>query len=169
MIRAAFARRTAWDALGLILRLTLGGVMLVAGLLKAADPIQMEISVRAYQLVPDAVAPAIAATLPYAEIAVGALLLAGLATRLASILSGLLMVAFLIGIISAAARGLNIDCGCFGTGGQVAEGATRYVSEIIRDFALLGAAAFLTVRPRSMLSVDRWAARRADKPDEDGA
>ena len=55
----------------------------------------------------------------------GALLLAGLLTRGAAAVAGLLMLVFVAGIASAWARGLSIDCGCFGTGGPVAPGDTR--------------------------------------------
>jgi uncharacterized membrane protein YphA (DoxX/SURF4 family) len=157
----AVRRDRVLDVVGLAARLILAGVFLVSGFLKAADPAQTKVAVRAYQLLPDGAAGAVAAVLPYLEIATGALLLFGLATRLAGILSGLLMIAFLIGVGSAAARGLNIDCGCFGGGGQVAAGATSYTWEILRDVGLLVLSVYLVVRPASLVSVDRWAAARA--------
>ena len=149
------------DILGLAARLILAGVFLVSGFLKAVDPAQTKIAVRAYQLLPDGVADVVAAVLPYLEIGTGLLLLIGMATRLAAILSALLMIAFLIGVGSAAARGLNIDCGCFGGGGQVAAGDTGYAWELIRDAGLLVLSGYLVVRPASLLSIDRWARSRA--------
>jgi hypothetical protein len=64
-----------------------------------------------------------------------------------------LMVVFLVGIVSAWARGLQIDCGCFGGGGQVAAGETRYLSETLRDTALLLVALALARWPHSRLAV----------------
>ncbi len=61
------------------------------------------------------------------------------------------MVAFIIGISQAWARGLTIDCGCFGGGGQIGAAETRYPQEIARDaaFALAGGVARLaTPHPR---------------------
>ena len=92
--------------------------------------------------------------LPVVEIAVGLLLLTGLLTRASAAVGGLLMVVFIAGIASAWARGLSIDCGCFGTGGPVDPADTRYLSEILRDVGLLALAGWLVVRPRTPLSLD---------------
>jgi hypothetical protein len=59
-------------------------------------------------------------------------------------------------VISVAARGLSIDCGCFGGGGPVPSGQTRYPSEIIRDVGLLLLAGWLIWRPQSRFCLDRW-------------
>lgn len=153
------------DVIGLLARLILAVVWLVAGLLKAAEPYFLQVSaVKAFQLVPDSLAGTIAVTQPYLEIALGVVMLLGLATRLAAVLSVLALIAFLVGVISAAARGLSIDCGCFGGGGTVAPGATEYTLEILRDTGLLILAGYLIVRPITPLSVDRWAARRTEVP-----
>lgn len=157
------------DSIGLLARLVLAVVYLISGYLKAVDPAQTRVAVKAYQLIGDDLAEAVAAVLPYAEIAVGVILLLGLATRLGAALSALLMAAFLIGVISAAARGLNIDCGCFGGGGAVAEGATAYTAEILRDTGLLILSAYLLVRPRSYLSVDAIGHRRGGDDESDPA
>ncbi|HRA27737.1 MauE/DoxX family redox-associated membrane protein, partial [Ornithinibacter sp.] len=69
--------------------------------------------------------------------------------------STLLMVAFIIGIAQAWARGLTIDCGCFGGGGQVAAGETKYGTDIARDATFALAGAWLWWRPRSLASLDR--------------
>jgi hypothetical protein len=54
-------------------------------------------------------------------------------------------------------RGYSIDCGCFGGGGDISpEGRNlRYATEIGRDLLFMGMAAWLTVRPRSLWSLDR--------------
>jgi uncharacterized membrane protein YphA (DoxX/SURF4 family) len=136
------------------LRLVLAGVLGVAGALKLPDPDASVRAVRAYRLLPEAVVPAVGFGLPVLEIGLAVLLLLGLATRLAAVLGGLLLVAFVIGIASAWARGLSIDCGCFGGGGEVAAGETRYLSEIVRDLLLVGAAAVVALGPRSRWSLD---------------
>ena len=56
---------------------------------------------------------------PGSRSAVGLLLVIGLLTRVSAVVLGLLLVAFIVGVGSAWARGLSIDCGCFGGGGQV--------------------------------------------------
>ena len=90
-------------------------------------------AVRAYELVPAWLERPIGWGLPFLEVSLGLLLVAGLFTRTAAAVSGLLFLAFLIAVVSAAARGLSIDCGCFGGGGQVAPGQSAYAGEIVRD------------------------------------
>jgi protein-disulfide isomerase/uncharacterized membrane protein YphA (DoxX/SURF4 family) len=135
-------------------RLLLAAVWLYAGLSKLSDPGQFLVAVNAYQLLPDWIARAVAYGLPVFEIGLGLLLLAGLATRIAATISAGLLVVFLIGVISAAARGLSIDCGCFGGGGAVGAGQTRYGLEIARDTGLLIVSAFLVWWPVSRYSAD---------------
>jgi uncharacterized membrane protein YphA (DoxX/SURF4 family) len=135
-------------------RLVLAGYLGVAGLLKLPDPAESVRAVRAYRILPEAVVPTVGYVLPLLEVAVAVLLLVGLTTRLAAALTSLLMVAFVIGIASVAARGISIDCGCFGGGGDVAEGATHYTQEIIRDVCLLLLALLLVYRPSSRLALD---------------
>jgi protein-disulfide isomerase len=152
---------TARPWLATLARVGLAAVFLYAGATKIGDPAQFLVSVNAYQLLPAWLAKAVTYGLPLVEIGVGLLLLAGLATRLAAAVVALLLVVFLIGVISAAARGLSIDCGCFGSGGQVPAGQTRYTLEIGRDVGLLVLAAFLVAWPVSRYSVDDALSRTA--------
>jgi uncharacterized membrane protein YphA (DoxX/SURF4 family) len=97
------------------------------------------------------------AALPFIELALGALLLFGLATRLAAAVSTALMAVYVVGISSAWARGLSIDCGCFGGGGQLAPGQhPNYAPDIVRDIGLLLVAGFLMRWPRTPLALDGW-------------
>lgn len=154
-----WAQARPW--LTVALRLILGGVLLVAGAIKLPDPGASVRAVRAYQLLPEAIVPTVGFVLPLAEVVLGVLLIIGLFIKWASLLGGLLMLAFIIGISSAWARGLSIDCGCFGGGGEVAQGQSKYLQEIARDTGLLLAAAFLVVWPASRWSVDSWLRGRA--------
>ena len=141
--------------IGLLARLILGGVLFAAGILKYQHLDKSQMAVRAYELLPISVANFLGITLPFLEIAVGLLLVVGAATRIAAVVGGLLMVAFIIGISQAWARGLSIDCGCFGGGGQVAPGATNYLPEILRDTALALIAIYLFRYPQSKFGLDR--------------
>jgi uncharacterized membrane protein YphA (DoxX/SURF4 family) len=81
----------------------------------------------------------------------------GLATRLAAVISAALFAVYIVGIAAAWARGLSIDCGCFGGGGQLAAGQhPSYVPDILRDVGLLLVAGFLVVWPRTRLAIDEW-------------
>lgn len=153
-------RERVLDWVGTLARLILGGVLLVAGGLKVGNPAQSARAVEAYQIFPFDVARLIGYGLPLAEIILGGLLVLGLLTRGAALLSALLMLAFVIGIASAWARGLAIDCGCFGGGGTIAAAKTAYPFELARDtfFTLCGA--YLIWRPRTAFSLDRrWYGR----------
>ncbi|CCG05665.1 MauE/DoxX family redox-associated membrane protein [Blastococcus saxobsidens] len=134
-------------------RLLLGGVLLVAGALKVPDPAAAVRAVRAYQLLPEPLVAPVAFGLPVLEIAVGLALLAGVFVRTAALSVALLLVVFMAGVASAWARGLRIDCGCFGGGGVVATADTPYPGEMLRDLALLGIALLLARRPRSRLAL----------------
>jgi uncharacterized membrane protein YphA (DoxX/SURF4 family) len=134
-------------------RLLLGGVFVVAGVLKVPDPSAAVRAVRAYQLLPEALVPPVAFGLPVLEIAVGLALLAGVFVRTAAIASAVLLIVFVAAVGSAWARGLQIDCGCFGDGGEVGAGDTAYPAEIVRDLALLLVALALARWPRSRLAL----------------
>lgn len=140
--------------LGTALRVILGGVLVVAGALKVSDPAASVRAVRAYQALPEVLVPMVGQALPLLEIAIGGLLLVGYAVRFAAAISGILLLVFIIGIAQAAARGLTIDCGCFGGGGEVAADQTQYTSEILRDLGLLLAACYLGRWPHSRLALD---------------
>lgn len=139
---------------GLLARLILGSVLIVAGGLKVTSPAASAMAVRAYQILPYDFAGYLGYALPVVEIVVGALLVTGLLTRVSAAVGGLLMIAFIIGIASAWTRGLNIDCGCFGGGGTIGASQTHYGQEMLRDVGLMACAAWLVVRPRTAYSLD---------------
>ncbi|HRC64010.1 MAG TPA: DoxX family membrane protein [Dermatophilaceae bacterium] len=147
-------RERGLDLLGTLLRLVLGGVILVAGALKVTNLGQSALAVRAYQLLPYDLAGYVGYALPIIEIVIGLLLVLGLFTRMSALLGALLMLAFVIGIASAWARGLSIDCGCFGGGGTIGAEQTAYPLELSRDVALLLAGAWLVRRPHTAYALD---------------
>ena len=142
------------DVVGTLARLGLAVVWLISGGLKAADPEQTYLAVSAFDVLPAGMVSLVAAALPFVELALGVLLLVGFGVRPAAVASLLLLAAFVVGVAQAWARGLAIDCGCFGGGGPVDPGQTRYPQELARDAGLLLLAAWLAVRPRTVLAVD---------------
>jgi uncharacterized membrane protein YphA (DoxX/SURF4 family) len=150
-----------------VVRLVLAGYLGVAGLLKLPHPAESVRAVRAYRILPESIVPTVGYVLPLLEVAIALLLVLGLGTRVAAVFSSLLMTAFIIGIASVASRGISIDCGCFGGGGDVAEGATHYTQEIIRDVCLLLLGLSLVWRPWSRLSLDPASHHTDDDLDEE--
>jgi len=146
-------RYTPWA--GTAARLIVGGVWLVAGALKVTDLRSSIRAVQVYELLPNSIAEIVGIVLPLVEVGIGALLILGLATQASAVVSTLLLLAFIVGIASAWARGLQIDCGCFGGGGQLGEGESpQYLVEILRDIGLLALSALLIWRPTTRYSID---------------
>ena len=148
-----FEKLQPW--IGLVCRLTLGGVLFVAGYLKVDKLEVSQMAVRSYELLPIPIANFLGLALPFFEVVIGLLLIVGAATRAVAAIGGFTMFIFIIAIAQAWARGLNIDCGCFGGGGTVAPGETRYLQEILRDAGLVAMALFLIRYPVSKFSIDK--------------
>ncbi|MCQ9127675.1 DoxX family membrane protein [Corynebacterium amycolatum] len=133
---------------GVVARFGLAAVWLYSGLIKLLNPLESRQAVQAYELLPSDLVPMVAVALPTFEVILGLLLVLGLFLRPVAVLSGLLLLAFIGGIISAWARGLQIDCGCFGGGGYDENaGPATYLTEIARDIGFLALAVFVYVWP----------------------
>lgn len=154
--------------IGLAVRFGLAAVWLLAGASKIGDLAASGRAVHAYQIFPYDVSVVVGAALPFLELALGVLVLLGLATRLTAGVSVALLLVFIAGIVSAWTRGLSIDCGCFGIGGELAAGETpSYLPEILRDLGFLALAGFLLIWPRTPFSVDGWLLGERAVEDED--
>ncbi len=140
---------------GLLSRLILGGVLFAAGWLKIFTPAKSQMAVRAYEVLPIALANFLGILLPWFEVGLGVLLILGIAVRVSALLGGALMVLFIAAISQAWARGLSIDCGCFGGGGTVDPSETKYLSEILRDTGLALLALYLVRYPLTRFAVEK--------------
>ena len=120
-------------------RLAVGGIFLYAGILKARDPVGFAGSIAAYRILPYFGDYLVAAVLPWLEIVCGALLVAGVRYRGATLLLTLLDLVFMGALASVIVRGLDIDCGCFRQGG----GATSPWVALGRDVVLFAALLFV--------------------------
>lgn len=140
------------DWLGLVARLALGAVFLWAGLAKAVDRQGSILSVDAYDVLPDSLARIVGTALPWLEIALGVFLILGLFVRFAGAAVAILTLVFIAGLSQAKARGLPIDCGCFGAG---ATGNGVGWFDILRDIPIFAAGVFLAWRPGGPLQLDQ--------------
>ena len=147
--------KVAQPWLTLLARLILGAVLLVAGALKVPNLPKSAMAVRAYEMLPIPMANFLGYTLPWIEIGLGLLLIVGVTVKISGALGGLTMLAFIIAIAQAWARGLSIDCGCFGGGGAVDPEDTKYLSEIIRDIGLLALGIYLYYFPKGKFGLDK--------------
>jgi uncharacterized membrane protein YphA (DoxX/SURF4 family) len=146
-------------------RLVVGGVWIAAGASKVTDLDASVRAVRAYRLLPETAAQVVGAGLPLVEILLGILLIVGVGVRVAGVVSAVLMSAFVVGIASAWVRGLRIDCGCFGSGGELAAGENpTYGLELLRDGGLLLLSLLVAARPPGRLALDGLLAARKENP-----
>jgi uncharacterized membrane protein YphA (DoxX/SURF4 family) len=139
----------------LLARLILGGVLLAAGGLKIGNLQKSAMAVRAYEMLPVSLANSLGYALPWIEVGIGLLLIVGVAVRISGLLGAFTMLAFIIAISQAWARGLSIDCGCFGGGGAIDPEDTKYLSEIIRDIGLLALGIYLYYFPKGRFGLDK--------------
>jgi uncharacterized membrane protein YphA (DoxX/SURF4 family) len=139
---------------GTVARLVIGGVFAVSGFTKVVDIEGTVRSVRAYKLLPEAVVPTVGAGLPVLELALSLLLLTGLLTRAAAVVTVPLSGAFFFGVAHAWAKGLTIQCGCFGNGGLTSHPVPGYVRELVINAILILAALWLIRRPATRWSLD---------------
>jgi protein-disulfide isomerase/uncharacterized membrane protein YphA (DoxX/SURF4 family) len=150
-----------WNAarswLGTVVRLALGAIWIWAAVPKLHSPRTFIEAVRAYDATPEWLSQAIAYGLPVLEFCIGVALIIGISARIAAAASGVLFLIFLIGIIQAAARGLELSCGCFGGGGETL--STQYTLDILRDIGLLVLAVYLVLWPFTQLSLEQYLAR----------
>ncbi|MGJ8655662.1 MAG: DoxX family protein [Akkermansiaceae bacterium] len=99
------------------LRVVLGAIFMWAGTMKVLDLDWFVETVGYFEISPFNAAPWdmwLGYMLPVFEILVGAALILGILLRGAMLSVLVLTVGFLVAVISAEMRGLNIECGCFG-------------------------------------------------------
>ena len=151
------ARWLPWA--GLVLRLAGAAIWLFAGITKLTDLDSFRLQVHAYQVLPSGIETAFSYALPLVEIVLGLYLLVGALVRPVAIVSCVLMAIFIIAEAQAWARGLAIDCGCFGTTVQTKVGATT----VLRDLALGIPFYLLAWRPARRWSDDEALLGREDR------
>jgi uncharacterized membrane protein YphA (DoxX/SURF4 family) len=99
------------------LRIALGALLAVAGILKAHDGVvATTASIAAYRILPTAAVAPLGAALPYLEIFLGAYLVLGLFTRIAATVAAVQFAVFAAAVASLLVRHISADCGCFGSG-----------------------------------------------------
>ena len=142
------------NAIGFIARFGLAAVWLWSGTVKLLNPLDSRQAIAAYELLPDGVIDPLAVALPALELVLGLMLLFGVFLRVAAVASAIILIGFIAGVASAWARGLSIDCGCFGGGGYDADaGPATYLTSIGRDILFLVMAAWTAWRPFERFAV----------------
>jgi len=120
------ARRAAQIVAGLI--------FLASALAKIADLSAFAGSIHNFHLepfVPMAATNLLAITIPWIELIAGLALVGGVRPRAGAVVYTVLLAVFTIGVISAMARGLSFDCGCFGKAGAGPVGAKKLAENLV--------------------------------------
>jgi uncharacterized membrane protein YphA (DoxX/SURF4 family) len=99
-------------------RLGIAAIFLYAGIAKVREPwLQFAVSIESFKIAPESWLEPLARYLPWCEIALGIALIPGILARWFSLIATGMFAWFLFIGIRAAAKGLTVDCGCFGSGG----------------------------------------------------
>lgn len=125
-----------------IVRVGLGCLFLWSGIVKIRMPYDFLSDVYNYELVGPRLGMFVAMMLPWFELIVGACLLGGLCVTGALLGSMAMAAAFIFAISWAVYHGLNIGCGCFGSGAPVGYGP---LARAIVIFCISGGAYFVEV------------------------
>lgn len=169
----------------LLCRLILGGVFAYAGAIKILDPGGLAASIRSYGLgLPEWFVSLSAHALPYLEVLLGLYLILGLFTKASAWATNVLMLVFIAALAQGALRGLEIDCGCFGSaagsaGGSAASSASSSAAStsggsggiwsslwlaFVRDLGLLGLGLWIVRAGAGKFAVDsRISQARSDQ------
>jgi len=125
-------------------QLVVGVLFLAAALAKIGDPASLAREVHNFRIVPFWSEHLVAITLPWVELVAGLALVLGVRARAGAWLAGALLVGFTAGVALAMARGLNFECGCFGT----AAGTRIGWSKLGENLGMIVLAALGSQRPR---------------------
>lgn len=127
--------------LGVLARMLLGVVFLLAAWDKIADPMAFAKIIRNYQILPDNMIGAVALVLPWIEVVVSICLVAGCATRGAGLSASLMMFVFIGAMAWTRHKGISTQCGCFTTKAEDAISLETF----IRDGSIFVLALLVTV------------------------
>jgi uncharacterized membrane protein YphA (DoxX/SURF4 family) len=140
-----------WRIAIIVLRLIVGGIFVYAAWTKLSEPWQLfAMNIDSYRVLPIPMVEFVARALPWFEAAIGLLVMAGIWLRISSTAVSLLLLVFFSLMVRAYISGMEINCGCFGTGEPISW------KTLLRDGALLAAA--LTITATAFLSRRRAAA-----------
>ncbi len=99
-----------------IVQMIIGGTFVYASLDKIAHPDAFAQIVYYYRMLPESLLHLMALYLPWLELITGLALITGVRKRGAAMLVSIMLAMFVVALLSAISRDLDISCGCFSTG-----------------------------------------------------
>ena len=115
----------------LLCRIIIGFIFIYAGMEKISNPAEFAIAINNYKLFPFSLINIAALILPWIEVTAGILLIFGIKVKENAFIISSLLGIFTIAIIISLFRGLNIDCGCFGTLSGTKIGIQKLIENIL--------------------------------------
>ena len=112
-------------------RIVIGFIFLYAGMEKISDPSGFARAINNYKLLPFSLTNIAALVLPWIEITTAILMIFGIKVKENAFIISTLLGIFTIAIIISLFRGLNIDCGCFGTLSGTKIGIQKLIENIL--------------------------------------
>lgn len=130
-------------------RLLLGAIFVYAAYVKLREPWQLfAMSINSYQVLPLNMAEMAARAIPWLELGLGLLLIAGVWLRISGTIASLILLTFIVLMARAYAKGMQIDCGCFGPGEQISWKTLLRDGSMAADAVAMTCLAFLP-RPKT--------------------
>lgn len=126
-----------------LVRIALGLVFVVAGVLKMGDPRGFARVIAGYGLLPNGFSGLAALALPWLEVLAGAALVLDIRAGLSSVAG--MLAGFMAVLAYGLHMGLDVDCGCFAPTDHEATAYHGMTEALARDAAMLAACAFLHV------------------------
>jgi len=96
-------------------QIAIGVLMAWAGMAKIGDLRGFAEQLHNFRMMPVPIENLIAISLPWIELVAALALIFGVRARAGALLAGALLATFTVAVLVAMLRGLDIECGCFGT------------------------------------------------------
>ena len=138
------------DVAVLVLRVILGGILLVAGGLKVAHPAELAAAIAGFRLLPAGIVGPLALALPLIELLLGGYLVVGLFTRAIAAIATAQFLIYAGAVASAVVRHIPANCGCFGPN----DTAVADWPHVGSDLLLAAASAFVAIGAPGALALD---------------
>ena len=127
-----------------VCQIAIGAIFIAAGLAKLGDLRTFAEQIHNFRLTPVATEHLVAIVLPWVEVLAGLALLLKVRARAGATLTAVLMVVFTLAVLQAVIRGLDIECGCFGTADASRVGLTK----LLQNLGMTALALVASLRPR---------------------
>lgn len=137
-------KASVFQFIEVVCRIGLGALFIYSALAKISDPDDFARAVMRYGVLPDFTIGIFSLTMPMLELLAGLSMLFTKWLRESALLVSGMLAMFIVALVQALARGLEISCGCFGV--PSVGGREEIIIALVRDFVLIVPAFWLMFR-----------------------